>query len=178
MGYECLIAGLPEIQAGIDAPMSMEALETLLDESLRKKDKEQLRLLKSHGRTGACAFVLDWLDFNRDLNNVLTAEVCRKHGLNPEKFVIGEMPDNIGPEVREVSKTADLYERERRIDALRFAWLEERTRMISFSLENVLAYYLMNEMLNRWSLLTPEKGEVIFRDMVKDMKKGVNINNI
>ena len=175
MNYECLLSGLPEIQAGIDAPMSMEALETLLDETLRKKDKEQLRLLKKHGRNGACQFVLDWLDFNRDLNNVLTAEVCRKHGLNPAKYVIGEMPDDVEPEVREVSKTEDLYERERRIDALRFAWLEERTRMISFSLENVLAYYLMNEMLNRWTVLTAEKGEAIFREMVKEMKKGVNI---
>ena len=175
MGYECLLTGLPDIKAGDAAPMSMEALEALLGESLREKDKEQLRLLKKHGRKGACPFVLDWLDFNRDLNNVLTAEVCRKHGLELKGHILGEMPDDVEPEVKTVSKTENLYERERQIDALRFAWLEERTRMITFSLENVLAYYLMAEMLNRWAVLTPEKGEVIFREMVSEMKGGIKI---
>ena len=170
MSYECLIAGLPD--AGT---LSSEALDELLDETLTKKDKEQLRLLKRHATTGACRFVQDWQHFNRDLNNVLTAEVCRKHGLNPAKFVIGEMPDDVEQEVRDVSKTEDLYERERQIDALRFAWLEERTRMTTFSLENVLAYYLMNEIHNRWKVLTAEKGEAIFREMVKDMKKDIRL---
>ena len=70
MGYEYLLTGLPEIHAGDMAPMSMEALDILFDEHLRSKDKEQLRLLKVHGRKGACAFVRDWIDFNRELNNV------------------------------------------------------------------------------------------------------------
>ena len=90
MGYEYLLTGLPELSANGAAPMSMEALDALFDEQLRAKDKEQLRLLKSHARRGTCQFVQDWLAFNRDLNNLLTAEVCRKHGLNPEKFVVGE----------------------------------------------------------------------------------------
>ncbi len=175
MGYEFLLTGLPDIKAGDAAPMSIEALETLFDEHLRKADKEQLHKLKMCIRRGACPFILDWLDFNRDLNNVLTAEVCRKHGLNPDKFVIGQMPDDVEPEVKAVSKTANLFEREKQIDALRFAWLEERTRMISFSLENVLAYYLMTQMLNRWSNLNVEKGEKIFREMVADMKQGINL---
>jgi len=175
MGYECLLTGLPDLTANSTAPMSMEALEELFDEQLSTADKKQLKLLKVHAREGACTFVLDWLDFNRDLNNVLTAEVCRKHGLKPEKYVIGELPDDVDAETKAVSKTENLYERERQIDALRFAWLEERTRMISFSLENVLAYYLMSEMLNRWSILTTEKGETIFREMVKDMKKGITL---
>ena len=176
MGYEYLLTGLPDIKARDEAPMSMEALETLLDEHLKAKDKEQLRLLKKHGREGACPFVLDWLDFNRDLNNVLTAEVCRKHGLDLKGRIVGEMPDDVEPEVKAVSKTENLYERERQIDVLRFAWLEERTRMVTFSLENVLAYYLMAELLNRWSVLTAEKGETVFREMVTDMKKGVHID--
>ena len=175
MGYEYLLTGLPDISANSTNPMSMEALEELLDEQLRDKDKEQLAKLKLSIRQGACDFVRDWINFNRDLNNVLTAEVCRKHGLKTEKYVIGELPDEVEPEVKAVSKMDNLYERERKIDALRFEWLEERTRMINFSLENVLAYYLMNKMLNRWAPLTTEKGESVFREMVADMKKGIKL---
>ena len=175
MGYEYLISGLPDLSLNSAAPMSVESLEALLDETLRDKDKEQLAKLKMHITQGACAFVRDWIAFNRDLNNVLTAEVCRKHGLKLDSYIIGEMPDEVDPELKAASKMENLYERERRIDAIRFAWLEERTRMVSFSLENVLAYYLMTVMLNRWASLTAEKGEAVFREMVKDMKKDVRL---
>lgn len=194
MGYECLISGLPELQEGSAAPMTMESLEALLAETLSAKDLEQLRLLKKHVRSGACRFVRDWQDFNRDLNNVLTAHICRKHGLDPRKNIIGDNElalqlkrpesqklkdfgltgtiDSL-PEILAVAEIENLMDREKHIDALRFMWLEERTRMIFFSLENVLAYYLMNEMLCRWDILTVEKGEKVFRDIVAEMKSGI-----
>lgn len=194
MGYECLISGLPELQEGSAAPMTMESLEALLADSLSAKDLEQLSILKKHVRSGACRFVRDWQDFNRDLNNVLTAHICRKHGLDPRKNIIGDNElalqlkrpesqkskdfgltgtiDSL-PEILAVAEIENLMDREKHIDALRFLWLEERTRMIFFSLENVLAYYLMNEMLCRWDILTVEKGEKVFRDIVAEMKSGI-----
>ena len=39
----------------------------------------------------------------------------------------------------------------------------------------MLAYYLQAEMLNRWSLLTVEHGEQVFRELVADMKKGIKL---
>lgn len=155
--------------------MTMKALDALLEETLSNKDKEQLRLLKAHAHNGACTFVKDWLDFNKQFNNVLTAEICRKHGLDSKTYVVGEEPDDVEPNVRAVSKMDNLYERERQIDVVRFVWLEEHTNNVYFQLENVLAYYLMNEMLNRWMTLTPEKGEQVFREIVSDMKKNVKI---
>jgi hypothetical protein len=47
---------------------------------------------------------------------------------------------------------------------------------VHFSVENVLAYWLQNKMLNRWSVLTVEEGEKVFREMVADMKKGVKLD--
>lgn len=175
MTYECLLAGLPELQSGEKAPMTMEALEALLAETLTEADTKQLRLMQLRATKGACAFVRDWVAFNTDLNNVLTAEVCRKHGLDPHKFTIGEMPDDVEPEVKELSTIADLYERERKQDAIRFAWLEERTRGIYFSLENILAYYLQMQMLCRWDALNVETGETVFRELVADFKKGITL---
>jgi hypothetical protein len=71
----------------------------------------------------------------------------------------------------------NLMEREKRTDALRFAWLEDKTRFYVFSIELVLAYYLEAGMLQRWSALTVEQGEQVFRAMVADMKKGVQLVN-
>ncbi len=170
MGYECLLTGLPDAGA-----LKMEALEALLDESLTEKDKEQLLLLKQRSRHGACQFINDWLDFLKAVNNVLTADVCKKHGLDASKYLIGAMPDEVPAELDPVRREADLAKRERAIDAVYLAYLEQRTEGIYFSLENVLAYYLQSQIVNRWSDLTPESGEAVFREMVKEMKKGVSI---
>ncbi len=174
MGYEYLLAGLPELKAGDKAPMTIEALEELLAEHLGEQDLEQLRLMKHRASYGVNAFVRDWQAFNRDLNNVLTAEICRKHGLDIKKNILGEMPVDIDAEIKAISQIANLYERERAIDAVRFRWLEERTQMVIFSLENVLAYYLELQMLCRWDVLTRETGEQVFREIVADMKQGIN----
>ncbi|MCQ2310277.1 MAG: DUF2764 domain-containing protein [Paludibacteraceae bacterium] len=175
MGYEYLIASLPELHPGDKAPMTMEALDALLAESLSDKDLEQIRLMNLRASYGVCAFIHDWQAFNHDLNNILTAEICRKHGFDLKKNILGEMPTDVAPEIKALSQIANLYERERQIDAVRFNWLEERTQMITFSLENILAYYLELQMLCRWDILTRETGEKVFRDIVTDFKKGIKL---
>ena len=47
MTYEYLLAGLPELKAGSDAPISLEKLDELLDEQLRASDKALLDLLRA-----------------------------------------------------------------------------------------------------------------------------------
>lgn len=238
MGYECLLAGLPELKAGGEAPMTMEALLALLEETMSEKDKQLLDLLRlpsdapeiveqvaayddtiigqpswwdearsvlseadlrtqlkyEKGLKCRNRFVRDWFYFNQDMNNVLTATICRKHGYDVRKAIVGHNQvaeilcknlqqkdfglggamDNLH-EVMSLVDVENLMEREKRMDAIRFVWLEEHTLFIHFSVENVLAYYLQAEMLNRWSLLTVEQGEKVFRELVADMKKGIKL---
>ena len=47
MTYEYLLAGLPELKAGSDAPISLDKLNELLDECLTASDKAQLNLLRA-----------------------------------------------------------------------------------------------------------------------------------
>lgn len=240
MGYECLITGLPELVSGGAAPMTDEALLTLLSETLKEKDLRELGLLNmknddpailelcaqyddtiigqpawwedvrevlreedlrtqvlyEYGRTHGGKFVREWYGFNQDVNNVLAAAICRKHnidvrkaivgtnevaqvlrkGLPQKDFGLGGILDNL-QEILALVEMNNLMEREKALDALRFVWLEDKTRFVSFSLENVLAYWLQNRMLNRWSILTVEQGEQVFRAMVADMKKGVKLDD-
>lgn len=239
MGYECLMAGLPELKAGGEAPMTMETLLLLLEENLSEKDKPLLDLLRmksdapeiselveryddsiidqpdwwenarntlseadlrtqllyEYGRKSKNKFVRKWFAYNQDMNNVLVAAICRKHGFDVRKMIVGQgevaeiLRKNLQQKdfglggvmdsLQEIMSLVDidnLMEREKRMDALRFVWLEEATLFVDFSIENVLAYYLQAEMLNRWSLLTVEQGERVFRELVADMKKGVNLD--
>ncbi len=241
MGYECLLAGLPELKTGIDAPMTTEALLLQLDEALSDKDKQLLALLRKknddedileqirqyddtlvgqpdwweearqrmseedlrtqvlyeQGLRCKNRFVRAWYTYNRDMNNVMVATICRKHGFDVTKMIVGRgavadilrknLPqkdfglggvlDDV-QDIMSLVEVENLMEREKRMDALRFQWLENATLYIDFSIENVLAYYLQIEMLKRWSVLTVEQGEKVFRELVADMKKGISLDNI
>ena len=241
MGYECLLAGLPELKAGADAPMTTEALLEQLEDTLSDGDKQLLALLRKknddedileqirrydetligqpdwweearqrlseedlrtqvlyeHGLNCKNRFVRAWYAYNRDMNNVLVATICRKHGFDVSRMIVGRgavadilrknLPqkdfglagvlDDV-QDIMSLVEVENLMEREKRMDALRFQWLDNATLFIDFSVENVLAYYLQTEMLNRWAVLTVEQGEKVFRELVADMKKGITLDNV
>lgn len=201
MGYECLLAGLPELHTGQHAPISIEALDEQLNETVSESDMELIELLRrtpqdekvfEDGLKVKNDFLRNWYTFNLDLNNILVAAICRKHKMPLKGQIVGN--NEVAETLREDRGQKDfgltgvvddyesimrllnidnLQEREKQLDAIRFAWLEENTLFIDFSIENVLAYYLESQMLNRWTKLNPEDGERIFRAMVADMKKDV-----
>ena len=203
MTYEYLLAGLPELKAGSDAPISLEKLEELLDELLSDADKSILDLLRvpidtdtlEQGLKSSNKFVRAWFSFNQDMNNVLVAQICRKHGFDPKQQIVGqgevaeqlrthttqkdfglnEVMDD-ATELLALAQIEDLMQREKAMDAIRFEWLQNRTEFDFFSAEMVFAYYLEAVMLHRWSILTVEEGERIFRELVADMKKGVRLD--
>ena len=203
MTYEYLLAGLPELKAGSDAPISLEKLDELLDEQLRASDKALLDLLRApmneetlvQGLKAKNRFVRDWFGFNQDMNNVLVAQICRKHGFDVKTQIVGEGEvaeqlrthasqkdfglnevDGDWTEILALAGIEDLMQREKAQDAIRFTWLQDRTEFDFFSSEMVFAYYLEAIMLHRWSILTIEEGEKVFRELVSDMKKGVKLD--
>ena len=202
MTYEYILAGLPELKAGSDAPISLEKLDEFLDEQLAASDKKLLDLLRmpideqtlEQGLHAKNRFVQDWFAYNRDMNNVLVAQICRKHGFDVKQQIVGE--GEVAEQLRThtsqkdfglnevagdfsayiaLAQIEDLMQREKAMDALRFEWLQTRTEFDFFSAEMVFAYYLEAVMLHRWSILTVEEGEKVFRELVTDMKKGVRL---
>lgn len=172
-----------------DAVLDRKAELSLSDEDFRTQ------LLYEQGLKCKNKFVRDWFAYNMDVNNVLAAAVAIKHGMDVQKVIVGDndvaqelrkggslgknarlaalVPDL--KEVAELAEIGDLLEREKHIDALRWQWLEEHTLFEVFNIEAVLAYYLKAAILHRWDNLTVEQGEQVFRAMVADMKKGVNL---
>ena len=203
MTYEYLLSGLPELKAGSDAPISLEKLDELLDELLSPSDKQLLDLLRkpmdsevlAEGLKAKNKFVREWFAFNQNMNNVLVAQICRKHGFDARQQRVGEgevaeqlrthttqkdfgLNELTGDwaEMLALAAIEDLMQREKAQDAIRFEWLQSRTEFDFFSPEMVFAYYLKAVMLHRWAILTIEEGEKIFRELVADMKKGIRLD--
>ena len=137
-------------------------------------------------------FVADWFEFNLNINNILTALTCRKYGWDIKSAIVGDnvVAETIRSSVSardfnlkgeidyfdalvSISETANLLDREHRIDALKWNWLEEQTFFSSFSVECVLSFWLRCELMHRWDNLSMEEGAEIFRQMINDLKKGV-----
>lgn len=137
-------------------------------------------------------FVAEWFEFNLNINNILTALTCRKYGWDIKSAIVGDnvvaetirnsvsaRDFNLKAEIDyfdalvNISETANLLDREHRIDALKWNWLEENTFFSSFSIEKVLSFWLRCELMHRWDNLSMEEGAEIFRQMINDLKKDV-----
>ena len=169
--------------------------EDLAAESPLREEDLRAQLLYDEGMHSSNAFVRDWFAFNLNLNNILAATICRKHGFDIRKAIVGEgeVQDALRhsnakdfglaavlPEIDDIlrlSEVEDLYEREKKTDALRWAWLEDRTLFRYFEAENVFAYWLQAQMLFRWDILNKEEGARIFRELIADMKRDIKFAN-
>jgi hypothetical protein len=136
-------------------------------------------------------FLRKWFAFNLDLKNVLTAIACRKHGFDQRSMVLGN--SEIANAIRlsnardfgltgvfeqldvlmRIADEPNLLEREKKIDALKWEWLEENSFFNYFGVEKVLSYVLKVQMIERWKALSVEKGAQIFRQILADLKSEV-----
>lgn len=133
-------------------------------------------------------FMSNWFEFNLNLNNLITAINCRKHQIEPVNHIVGDTDlakvlktshsrdfgvSFLFPYTNEVIKLMeedDLLEREKKIDALKWDWLEEHSFFHYFSIERIITYVLKLEMIKRWNLLSFDEGMRIFRQALDDLK--------
>lgn len=156
--------------------------------------KEELlaTLYYDYGMKCRNKFVSRWFEFSLNLNNILTAYTCRKHGWDIKSATVGhnEVAETIRKnpnardfglkgvfddydEIASIAEMTDLMERERRIDAIKWQWIEEQTFFEHFSIEKVLSFWLKCEMVHRWDGLDTEKGKSVFKGLLQEMKKGI-----
>jgi hypothetical protein len=136
------------------------------------------------------AFITQWFELNLNINNILTAITCRKYNLDKKLYIIGdnEVAENIrtsnardfglGDEIdylldlQRIAEESDLMAREKKIDLLKWKWLEDNTFFKVFDIECLFTYILKLEMIERWTSLDKTTGEKTFREIVGGMKSG------
>ena len=137
-------------------------------------------------------FISQWFEINLNIKNILIAVTCRKHGLDKNLYIIGDSKIaktlrssnakdyNLEDEVEYLSSVLklaeepDLVMREKRIDILKWEWLEYNTIFKVFGIESVFSYLLRVEMIERWAGLDQSMGEETFRELIMAMKKESN----
>ncbi len=138
-------------------------------------------------------FVSAWFEFNLTMSNVLVALTARKFKMDVGSLIVGETEVcealrtsnardfGLTGEVEtfeqfvKISETEELVEREKRMDQLRWNWMEEATFFNYFTIERLFVFLLQLEMIERWISLDKEKGNQLFRSIIAALKDEVQI---
>lgn len=138
-------------------------------------------------------FIASWFEFNLNINNILAAFAARKYKMNVAEVIVGdtevcemlrtsnardfglsETLDYFEP-LQRLVETDDLVEREKKVDQLKWRWLEDASFFHYFTIERLFVFLLQLEMIERWVLLDKEKGSELFRQMIQNLKDEVQI---
>lgn len=138
-------------------------------------------------------FVSSWFAFNLTMNNILVALTARKFKMDIAPLIVGDTEVcealrtsgardfGLTGEVEfldqlvKISETEELVEREKKIDQLRWNWMEEATFFNYFTVERLFVFLLQLEMIERWISLDKEKGNQLFRSIIATLKDEVQI---
>lgn len=134
-------------------------------------------------------FITQWYNFLRDFNNILTAINCRKQGIeiSPQLVGSGDLVDALSrsqaPDfglkkevdyletLLQISELNDIFERERRIDLLKWEMADDITTFNYFTVERILAFFVKAGIVYRWLKLDAKIGAQMFQKLVKDLRE-------
>lgn len=135
------------------------------------------------------SFIKSWFILNKNIRNILALYTCNKLGWNKNEYIIGNTEFEVMlressdidldffddfeylSEIVSIAKDNDIASRERKIDLLKWTWLEEYTFARVFDIDSVLSYYIKLSIIERWVNLNEERGEKKFRDIVLNLKE-------
>ncbi|MDR1171440.1 MAG: DUF2764 domain-containing protein [Bacteroidales bacterium] len=134
-------------------------------------------------------FISGWFEFNLNLNNILAACTARKYQMGVDAVGDNEVAESIKTSgqrdfgltgtiddldaFQRLADEPDLFEREKKIDLLKWQWLDEQTFFKYFGIERVFAYLAKLEIIERWASLDPAEGGKIFRSLIDRLKESV-----
>ena len=138
-------------------------------------------------------FVSNWFELNLDVNNILAAMAARKYKMDVAKVPVGSnmvaealrtsnardfgLADDLEyfEQLTRINDTVDLVEREKKIDLLKWNWMEDNTFFNYFTIEKIFVFLMKLEMIERWVSLDKEKGNEMFRQLIDQLKDEVQI---
>lgn len=138
-------------------------------------------------------FISSWFEFNLNVNNILSALTARKYKMEVAPNIVGntEVSEAIRTsnardfgisgtleyfeQLLRISETDELVDRERKIDLLKWNWMEDAVFFNYFTVERIFVFLLRLEMIERWISLDKEKGSELFRKIIDSLKNEVQI---
>ncbi|MGN1218388.1 MAG: DUF2764 domain-containing protein [Phocaeicola sp.] len=139
------------------------------------------------------SFVSAWFEFNLNFNNIQSAISARKYKIDVASTIVGDtdvcemlrtsnardfgLGDTLPylENIQRISEIDDLLEREKKVDQLKWNWMEDESFFNYFTVERLFVFLLQLEMIERWISLDKDKGNELFRALIQGLKNDVQI---
>ena len=139
------------------------------------------------------SFASAWFEFNLNLNNIQSAISARKYKIDVASTIVGDtdvcemlrtsnardfgLGDTLPylENIQRISEIDDLLEREKKVDQLKWNWMEDESFFNYFTVERLFVFLLQLEMIERWISLDKDKGNELFRALIQSLKDDVQI---
>lgn len=138
--------------------------------------------------------IASWFELNFNITNILTAFIARNYGWNVEEYVLdgNEISENIlknaqakdfnltpiidyVDDIIKIAECEDPVQKEKKIDAFKWLWLDDKTFFEPFSVTAVFAYLCKLDMSERWEKLDPEMGRETFTQIVDNLRSEARV---
>lgn len=193
--FEYIISSLPFLTADFKYAEGQGFGQVMeeIHENLSEKDAQALDfLLKgfqdseltpefyAEAEQQSLPFLRDYFDFDRNVRNRKVRYLNKQLGRPEEEDLVRLREEE--PEFEQEATVdaalgeADLISREKALDDIAWAWLDEYAMFHYFDLTAVLAYVAKLRIVNRWLALDEKKGRELFKRLVEEVKgtfKGV-----
>ena len=191
--FEYIISSLPFLTADFKYAEGQGFGQVMeeIRESLSEKDVQALDfLLKgfqdseltpefyAEAEQQSLPFLRDYFDFDRNVRNRKVRYLNKQLGRPEEEDLVRLREEE--PEFEQEATVdsalgeVDLISREKALDDIAWAWLDEYAMFHYFDLTAVLAYVAKLHIVNRWLALDEKKGRELFKRLVEEVKGTFN----
>ena len=184
--YVYIVASLPELTAGFEnTNFDYAATKESIMELLSEKDQQLVELFEEgfneetlgadfYAKAAASKnrFVREYFDFDGRLRNMKVAYLAKRLGKQGDDYFV-PMPEADFEEesqIKEILANADFVLREQKIDELKWEKASDIARLDNFNMNTILAFLAKAKTVQRWAELDKEKGEEMFRKLVKEVR--------
>ena len=184
--YVYIVASLPEIAVNYDGTsFDYAAVRENIMELLSEKDQQLVALLEEgfdENTLGAefyakaaeskNRFIREYFDFDGRLRNMKVNYLAKRLEKQGEQYLVDMPEDDFEEEsqIREILANADFVQREQKMDELKWEKASDIARMDYFNMNAILAFLVKAKTVQRWAELDKEKGEEMFRKLVKEVR--------
>lgn len=191
--YTYIVASLPLLNDNFETDsFSYDAVKQDIVEQLSEADTQLVDMLEDgfndealnaeyYAKTAKSknGFIRDYFDFDARLRNMKAMYLAKRMGKQADDYLI-EMPEaefNEDAAIRNILENDDFVTRELQMDRLKWDKASELTTFDYFNINAILAFLVKAKLVQRWSELDPEKGKVMFRQLISEIRGSFDLVN-
>lgn len=194
---ECCYSKLPKAVAEVVKRYN-EADDDERDDEVALDDRFERAVFEAYYlglEKSKCSFLKAWGEFDRNLRNIAAAVAAREANRSISDVVVGrgEVVEQltrssaadfglrgelqyIDSVIAAVSDERNIVEKERKIDAIRWAEAEDIVVFDFFNINFILSYLVKVNIVARWNMLSPEVGRRMLERLMQELDSKELVN--